>query len=604
MVSLPMLFSSLQNLHNIREIWSNRGIAVENYKNGRIRMGVYTQRIFTAALFVVLFPVLQANFAFADDVGEVNDIAENIVNSTGLLPSLLSGFAYMLGLILGINGIFKLKDHVNNPTQTPLKVALIRFAIGGAMFSLPLIYEAMFTTFSSDGAATTAFDNSEIANDISGALGDFSSIIPTENINHMLANIKDSIEDVPALLAALAYLLGLVSGYSGLVKLKDHVENPEQNSLKEPVIRLLIGGALFAMPTIYDAMYVSVAGDGLGVLGTLSSLWSGLGFLYSSYAQTACNPITGAIGGFAGTASVGQTMCSIVLHTGAFPAFLTAIAYLIGLVLGLWGVLKIRDHVLNPSQTHVWEGVSRLLAGGAFFALPAVIIVIKDTISPSSAMLVGAVPVTGYNSGGGFMAGLISSIMGGGGCDAGGGPLGLDGMLTCLMADTMGPIHVVLNFFAFCAGMILIMIGISRLIKSAQDGARGPGGLGTIMTFATGGALLSYNEIIRLFSTTFIGSPFTKTFAQMEYTTGMSDPEIASAHATITAIIQFVIIVGLISFVRGIFIIRGVAEGNSQASIMAGITHILAGALAVNLGPLLNAVQTTLGIQGYGISFS
>ena len=197
-------------------------------------------------------------------------------------------------------------------------------------------------------------------------------------------------------------------------------------------------------------------------------------------------------------------------------------------------------------------------------------------------------------------------IVGGSGCAdlvGAGEELGLDGMLVCMMGDMMGPLHVVLNFFAFCAGMVLLMIGVSRLLKSAQDGARGPGGIGTIMTFVTGAALISYNELMRAFSTTLMGNPITATYAEMQYAEGMSEAEIAAAHSTITAILQFVIIVGLISFVRGIFIIRSVAEGNQQASIMAAITHLVGGALAVNLGPLLNAVQTTLGIGGYGIAF-
>jgi len=72
----------------------------------------------------------------------------------------------------------------------------------------------------------------------------------------------------------------------------------------------------------------------------------------------------------------------------------------------------------------------------------------------------------------------------------------------------------------------------------------------------------------------------------------------------ITSVLKFVILIGLISFVRGLFIIRSVAEGNQQASMMAGVTHIVAGSVAVNLGPLINAVQTTLGITAYGITFS
>jgi hypothetical protein len=148
------------------------------------------------------------------------------------------------------------------------------------------------------------------------------------------------------------------------------------------------------------------------------------------------------------------------------------------------------------------------------------------------------------------------------------------------------------------------MIGISRLIKSSQEGARGPGGLGTLMTFIAGGALISYNEFLRAFTTSFFTNPTTLAYAELAYTTGMAQAELDHAHTVISAIIKFMIVIGLISFVRGIFIVRSVAEGNSQASLMAGVTHMVGGALAVNLGPLMNAVQETLGITTYGITFT
>ena len=63
-------------------------------------------------------------------------------------------------------------------------------------------------------------------------------------------------------------------------------------------------------------------------------------------------------------------------------------------------------------------------------------------------------------------------------------------------------------------------------------------------------------------------------------------------------------ILGWISFIRGWFILRDVAEGNQQASMMAAMTHIFGGALAVNLGPVLNAVQETFGLTAVGIEFT
>ena len=147
------------------------------------------------------------------------------------------------------------------------------------------------------------------------------------------------------------------------------------------------------------------------------------------------------------------------------------------------------------------------------------------------------------------------------------------------------------------------MIGISRLIKSAQEGPRGPGGMGTFGTFVIGGMLMSATTLLRAFSSSLFTSPVTFTFASMQYTTGMSAVETQAAHNVISAVLQFMIVLGMLSFVRGMFIMRDVAEGSQQASTMSGVTHLIGGALAVNLGPLLNAVQQTLGITAFGVTF-
>ncbi|MGB0719984.1 MAG: hypothetical protein ACPGRX_05900 [Bdellovibrionales bacterium] len=75
-----------------------------------------------------------------------SSIAENITESIAELPGLLTGVSYLIGLLMGVLGIMKIKDHVENPTQTALKDGAIRMAAGGALFGLPIIYEAMFTT--------------------------------------------------------------------------------------------------------------------------------------------------------------------------------------------------------------------------------------------------------------------------------------------------------------------------------------------------------------------------------------------------------------------------------------------------------------------------
>jgi len=87
-------------------------------------------------------------------------IANNITVSLASVPGLITGISYMMGILLGVLGVLKIKDHVENPAQTPLKDGAIRLAAGGALFALPIIYEAMFETMGTGSQAAVAALNS------------------------------------------------------------------------------------------------------------------------------------------------------------------------------------------------------------------------------------------------------------------------------------------------------------------------------------------------------------------------------------------------------------------------------------------------------------
>ena len=78
--------------------------------------------------------------------------------------------------------------------------------------------------------------------------------------NVIAQNINESIQDIPGLISGVSYLLGVLFAVLGVMKIKDHVENPTQTQLKDGAIRLAAGGALFAVPTLMDAM-VETIGD-------------------------------------------------------------------------------------------------------------------------------------------------------------------------------------------------------------------------------------------------------------------------------------------------------------------------------------------------------
>lgn len=574
------------------------------------------------ALWAGVLIFIGTHGAFAT-TGDLSDVSRNITTSASRLPGLIAALSYLLAVIFGISAIIKIREHVENPNQTPLREPLIRLLAAGALVALPIIYEAMRTTIGA-GAGVNPFSTSimSVLGTVSGAMGAVGSWNVMQDFNTILGSIVESVEDVPALIAGIGYLLGLVLGVTGILKLKEHIESPQQIGLREGMIRLLIGGSLISLPMIYEAMNTTVAGTGGGgFLGALAGIIGGGGVLLPTTAIDVQNPgninnygcvgglaggvggalsglggvlsgipglggLGGAIGGLGaaiGGPTLGTAVCNAVMHSMALPAFLQSMSYLFGLVLGVWGLLKIKDHVLEPRQTPVWEGVTRILAGGAFFALPAVMTAAFNTV--------GELLLPHFTTG---FSGTASAG-------------GLDSVMVQFMGNLMGPVNVAINFFGFVAGMVFVMIGISRLMKSAQEGPRGPGGVGTIATFMIGGALMAFSPMIAaasnsLFQTVTPG--ITETSAALQYTAGMNPAEVDHAHAVISAMLKFMIVLGLISFMRGLFIIRGVAEGNSQSSMMAGVTHIIGGALAVNLGPLVNAVQTTLGLTGVGVVFS
>ncbi|MFN3700810.1 MAG: hypothetical protein ACK4VI_04715 [Alphaproteobacteria bacterium] len=511
----------------------------------------------------------------------ITTVAQNATTSVELLPGLITGLCYIFALVLGVTGILKLKDHVENPSQTPIRVAIIRFFAGGALLALPIVLEAATRTI---GDPTTTFGFSAAVSAFTSNLGGITET-PTggDAINETLQNIVLSIQGVPGIVTGVAYLLGLLSCVLGVLKIRDHIENPDRVELKEGVIRLLIGGAMFAIPTVYLAAQNAFLGDGSTVGGTIGTIMPTAGtYLASGFAGDGFATCASAADG-----TLGATMCNLVQRTGATPAFLTALCYLFGLVIGVWALLKIRDHVLNPQQVAIWEGVSRLIVAGGFFAMPYIAGALNNSIIGGDAFA-GASSL-GYT--------WNSSIDCSGTADR-----ALDTAMSCFVQNIMAPIHVLFGHFAFIAGLVFIMIGITRIMKSAQDGARGPGGLGTLSTFIIGAVLISYNQIIMVVTRSIYDGPASN--AALRYTEGMTEAEVQHVENVITAILQFMLIIGILSFIRGWFILRSVAEGNSQASMMAGATHILGGALAINLGPLLSSVQTTLNITTIGIGFT
>lgn len=283
---------------------------------------------------------------------------------------------------------------------------------------------------------------------------------------------------------------------------------------------------------------------------------------------------------------IGAMICGMVNHSSGLPFFVVAIAYLLGLFFAIKALYMLKASVEQPAQNPISQPIKHFIAGGMFFSLPAVTSALQETLGG------GEKGITPYNYRG---QGLYADVNG----------KGIDASLVNFVADLWQPLQIAIGAFGYLAGLVLTVVAISRLVKTAQDGPKGPASFGTIMTFITAGALFSLDSLMGAFSKSIFGSHVIKTYPALSARMKTGDDMVnAQIEGVLTSIVAFVALVGWISFVRGFFIMRDVAEGNQQASLMAASTHLIAGAIAVNLGPFMMAIQSTFGISGYGLLFS
>ena len=85
-----------------------------------------------------------------------------MVESSAAIPNLITTTAFVAGIAMAIAGVFKIKAHVDNPAQAPLKDGMIRLAVGGALIAFPLLTNIMVGAIGKD-ASTGHLTHTQIA---------------------------------------------------------------------------------------------------------------------------------------------------------------------------------------------------------------------------------------------------------------------------------------------------------------------------------------------------------------------------------------------------------------------------------------------------------
>lgn len=471
--------------------------------------------------------------------------------------------------------------------------------------------------------------------DIAFAAGAISVTEYTDsNFSSIFERMADSFVGAPGLISAAAYITGMLMAISAIIKIKEVVDNPGNVSIREPIARALIAGALFAMPTVVDVATATI-GSQTGSVGVRDiALGTDIfGKLMGAAGVSACKAmdvvgviggaigggaggggIGGAIGGGVGAAlwggTIGKAVCYTAYSFSGLSWLIGTILYISGLFLVFWGLLQLRDHLIAPDRAPISAPLKKLLVAGAFFAFPSVLDVVVNSVSDNKDGLIGIDPTLTMACGAGALGGIIAGIgglFGGGGAPKGGG---LDCMMIKLVGDLWSPVQIAVSIFCYLAGIIVVAFALRRMLDNMDKGARSPVGIGTLAMFAVGGALLSIDVIIRSISMSIFGDLFSgfkpvklQLYGSLTYAPGVGAAGIKSINSVITTVFMFSFLVGIISIVRGLFILKEVSNGGN-ASLMAGFTHLIGGGLAVNLGPVINAIQNTLGVSSVGLKVS
>ena len=94
--------------------------------------------------------ILAASYVCAEQ--NIGSLADSITQSFNGLTQLMIGIAYVAGIGFGLAGIFKFKQHKDNPTQVPIGTPVSMMFISAALVFLPGLYSPLGYTIFGTGA--------------------------------------------------------------------------------------------------------------------------------------------------------------------------------------------------------------------------------------------------------------------------------------------------------------------------------------------------------------------------------------------------------------------------------------------------------------------
>jgi hypothetical protein len=280
-------------------------------------------------------------------------------------------------------------------------------------------------------------------------------------------------------------------------------------------------------------------------------------------------------------ATLGDMFNNASDNTYNYPTLvLSVVTFVAGAALAMWSMIKFKQYA--DGQVNISDPMWRLLGGSLLMALPFMVQTVLSSMGFDGE----------YGDEDSYDDALTK--VSNGNCNN-----GLDQCMVILVKNIYGPVETFINVACWLLGGICIAIGIYRLAQSGQmsQGAA-PRARGTIGYLGGGGLLISLGEFMDTVRDSLFGGGQTQIFNALSYGNNTLPQNLqTTANGVFMALFAWMQLLGWLAFARGVYLLVKLSQGEGQKSHGQAFTHIIGGALAVNMFGLINVVQTTLGIN-------
>lgn len=275
--------------------------------------------------------------------------------------------------------------------------------------------------------------------------------------------------------------------------------------------------------------------------------------------------------------TLGDIFCNVAANVGPFVNLFNWFAYAAGAYLIVQGVLHLKGYYENPNQHQLHKLIARFVGGAMLMLLPNVIGTLVQTIFFAQGF------------GGGFIACLP-------GFTSGSINVPLDVMLANFVSNIRDPFIALVSIISITMGVFFVVRG---LVKASHYGTdpRAHSVTSILTNLIVGAILVSGGQILDMITASVFGFGGVLTFNSLSWTAIDQLGNTQHFKTAVEAALRFFQLIGLISFVRGFYIIKNAIEGQGQATIPQGLTHVVGGVLAINIFMFMRVMDYTFGTQ-------